>query len=176
MTDVRLPEGAQVVPLAREHPRKAFRSGQPLVDDWLGTKALQQQEKHLSATKVLLDSAGHILGYYTIAPGQVDYAGLPPELVKRLPKRPLPVAVLAWLGIDERHAGQGLGSRLLAHALRHCYDASKVFPFVAVIIDCLDDDSKHFFEKFDFDEVPGNPYRLFLSIQRLEASMESRED
>lgn len=167
MRDIRLPVGAELVPLARHHPRKAFRSGQPQVDDWLRTKALQQQEKHLSATKVLLDSKANIVGYYIIAPGQVDYADFPGELVNRLPKRPLPVAILAWLGVSEHYHGQGVGVRLLAYALRHCYEADKAFPFVAVIIDCLDDNAKQFFQKFDFLEVPGNPYRLYMSITRL---------
>jgi len=157
--------------LTRNHPRKAFRSGQAQVDDWLWTKALQQQEKHLSVTTVLLDSAGRIVGYYTIAPGQVEYGDFPAELVKKLPKRPLPVAVVAWLGVSEQHRGRGLGTRLLAHGLRDCYEAGHIFPFVAVIVDCLDDAAKRFFEKFDFQEVPGNPYRLFLSVQRLEAMM-----
>ena len=34
----------------------------------------------------------------------------------------LPVAVLAWLGVDERRQGQGLGGLLLAQALCDCYE------------------------------------------------------
>ena len=171
MKDIRFPPGTELSLLARGHPRKAFQSGQPQVDDWLWTKALQQQEKHLSVTKVLLDSTGAILGYYTIAPGQVAYGDLPAEFVKKLPKRPLPTAVVAWLGVGEQHRGQGLGARLLAHALRDCYEAGRTIPFVAVIIDCLDEAAKQFFQKFDFEEVPGNPYRLYLGSTRLEAMM-----
>jgi GNAT superfamily N-acetyltransferase len=167
--DVRLPPGAPFSLLTRQHPRKHFDSGQPLVNDWLRTKALQQQEKHLSVTKVLLDTTGSILGYYTVAPGQADYIDLPGELTKRLPQRPLPIALVAWLGVSQSHRGQGLGTLLLAQALRDCYEAGKTFPFIAVVIDCINDDSKRFFKQFDFREVPGNPYRLFLSHDRLEA-------
>ncbi len=35
----------------------------------------------------------------------------------RLPRRVLPVAVLAWLGVSEGCQGQGLGRLLLAQAL-----------------------------------------------------------
>jgi ribosomal protein S18 acetylase RimI-like enzyme len=171
VSDIRLPAGCQLVTLARHHPRKAFASGVPQVDDWLHTKALQQQEKHLSVSKVLLDATGVIVGYYTIAPGQVAYGDLPESLVKKLPKRSLPIAVIAWLGVDRSQRGQGLGTRLLALSLRDCYEAGQTFPFVAVIIDSLDDAAKRFFEKFDFQEVPGNPYRLYLSVARLEAMM-----
>ena len=72
-------------------------------------------------------------GYYTLAAGQVDFGDLPVEATKHLPRRMLPVAVLAWLGINVAHEGQGLGRRLLAQALRDCYEAGKTFAFIAVI-------------------------------------------
>jgi GNAT superfamily N-acetyltransferase len=171
--DVRLPPGAQFAVLSRHHPRRHFDSGQALVNDWLRTKALQQQEKHLSVTKVLLDATGAILGYYTVAPGQADYIELPGELTKRLPQRPLPIALVAWLGVSQAHSGHGLGTLLLAQAMRDCYDAGRIFPFIAVVIDCINDDFKRFFQQFDFREVPGNPYRLYLSYAQLEAMLKS---
>ena len=141
------------------------------MDDWIAARALQNQEKHLSTTKVLIDRVGHIAGYYTLATGQVDFGDLPPDLVHRLPRRMLPVAVLAWLGIGQERQGQGLGRLLLAQALRDCYDASKTFAFIAVILDSVDDRSKAFYEKWDFQELPCSPYRLYLSMSRLEAMM-----
>ena len=155
------------------HPRKKFRSGEAEVDDWLATKALQNQERHLSVTKVLLDEAGAIAGYYTLATGQVDFNDLPSEEAKKLPRRLLPVAVLAWLGVATSHQGQGLGRRLLAQALRDCYDASQTFPFIAVVLDCINDTAKAFYERFDFRELPGHPYRLFMSAAVLEAMREN---
>lgn len=173
MSSVQFPAGLRLENLRREHARKLFASKQPAVDDWLATKALQQQEKHLSATKVLVDSAGSIAGYYTLATGQVDFSDLPPEVAKRLPKRLLPVAVLAWLGVDHSQQGRGLGGLLLAQALRDCYEAGRTFAFVAVILDCIDDSAKAFYERWDFAELPGHPYRLFLSAQKLEALITS---
>jgi ribosomal protein S18 acetylase RimI-like enzyme len=158
--------------LRRYHPRKSFRSGEPKIDNWLAAKALQNQSKHLSATKVLLDSAGEIAGYYTLAPTQVDFSELPVELIRRLPHRLLPAAVLAWLGVSEAYGGRGLGSKLLAQALRDCWEGGQVFPFVVVIVDCVDDRSRSFFAKHGFAELPGRPYRLFLSAAYLDAMMQ----
>jgi GNAT superfamily N-acetyltransferase len=171
VTAVQFPEGFRIERLGSAHPRRSFHCGQEAVDDWLQTKALQNQEKHLSVTKVLLDEAGAIAGYYTLATGQVDFSALPAEVVKRLPRRLLPVAVLAWLGVNQEHQAQGLGSRLLAQALRDCYEASKTFAFIAVLLDCITDDAKAFYQRWDFQEMPGHPYRLFLSTKRLEAMM-----
>jgi GNAT superfamily N-acetyltransferase len=169
------PAGFSLEPLGRDHPRKRFRCSQQAVDDWLATKALQNQDKHLSVTRVLVDSSGAISGYYTLAIGLVDFGDLPPDVAKRLPKRSLPVAVLAWLGVSADHQGQGLGRLLLAQALRDCYQAGQTFAFIAVILDCIDDAAKAFYLKWDFRELPGHPYRLFFTAGQLEAMMTSSE-
>ena len=172
MSDVRFPAHFHLERLRRDHPRRRFRSGQQKVDEWLATKAFQHQTKHLSATKVLLDDAGAIAGYYTLAPAQIDFGDLPAEMARRLPHRMLPAAVLAWLGTDTEHQGRGLGSRLLGQALRDCWEGGKIFPFVLVVLDCVDEQAKAFYEKFGFEELPGQPYRLFLSGQDLDAMMQ----
>ena len=171
MSGVRFPDGYRLEELARSHPRKAFTCGQVQVDDWLHTKALQHQEKRLSVTRVLLDETGFVAGYYTLATGQVDFGDLPPEIVRQLPRRTLPVAVLAWLGISRRHQGRGLGARLLAEALRNCYEAGQTFAFIAVILDCVNDAAKAFYRHYGFAELPGHPFRLFLGFRQLEAMM-----
>lgn len=171
MSGVVFPAGFSLEPLQRSHPRPAFDCGQDEVNDWLRTKALQNQEKRLSATKVLLDQDGQIAGFYTLATGQVDFGDLPSELARKLPRRALPVAILAWLGVSRARQGQKLGDRLLARALRDCHEAGQTFAFVAVILDCVDDRAKNFYQRWDFAELPGNPYRLFLSSQTLSAMM-----
>ncbi len=169
MNGVSLPAGFRLEALSRAHPRRAFRSGVAAVDDWLATKALQNQEKRLSVTKTLTDQTGAIAGYFTLATGQVDFSDLPTELARQLPRRRLPVAILAWLGVSKPHQGQGLGRRLLAQALLDCHEAGKTFAFIAVILDCIDDESRSFYRKWDFQALPGSPYRLYLSAKQLEA-------
>ena len=171
MSGVRFPPGFHLERLARTHPRKQFSSGQPQVDDWLTTKALQNQEKHLSVTKVLIDESGVIAGYYSLATGQVDFSDLPPEEAKSLPRRLLPVALLAWLGVATDHQGRGLGRSLLAQSLRDCYEAGQTFAFIAVVIECIDQNAKAFYLHYDFEEMPGYSQRLFLSSKRLAAMM-----
>ena len=169
MSDVQFPLGYRLERLNKAHPRRAFASGQDEVDDWLKTKALQHQDKHLSATRVLLNDSGVIVGYYTLATGQIDFGDLPAEVAKKLPRRMLPAAILAWLGVAENCQGQGLGRQLLARALCDCHNAGQTFAFVAVILDCIDDNAKAFYQRFDFSQLPGYPYRLFLTAGQLDA-------
>lgn len=173
MSPIRFPEGYRLEPLEKSHPRRKFRCGEQAVDDWLRSKALQNQRKHLSATKALLDSDDGIAGFYTLATGQVDFNDLPAEITRKLPRRALPVAVLAWLGVSEDHQGEGIGRLLLAQALRDCFDAGRTFGFTAVILDCINDAAKAFYQKWDFAELPGHPYRLFLSWHTLAAMMDA---
>ncbi len=174
MTGPRFPEGYRLDPLQKSRPRRKFDCGVDLVNDWLRSKALQHQDKHLSVTKVLLSETAGIAGFYTLATGQVDFSDLPHDVVKQLPKRALPVAVLAWLGVSRSHQQQGFGKRLLAQALTDCYLAGQTFAFVAVILDCVDDAAKSFYQHWDFVELPGHRSRLFLSASQLTAMMEGR--
>lgn len=174
MKPIAFPEGFHLEVLDRQHPRKGFDCGAPVVNDWLRSKAWQNQKKHLSTTKVLLDSNRAIAGFYTLSTGQVDFGDLPPELAKGLPRRALPVAILAWLGVSSEHQGQGLGDLLFAQALRDCHAAGKTFPFIAVILDAIDDHTKAFYQRWDFHELPGHPYRLYLSTAMLESLMSGK--
>jgi GNAT superfamily N-acetyltransferase len=164
---VGFPAGYRLEPLRRGHARREFDCGQPAVNDWLRTKALQHQEKRLSVTKVLVDPQDSIAGFYTLATGQVDFGDLPADVVRKLPRRALPVAILAWLGVARAHQGRRIGDRLLAQALHDCYEAGKVFAFVAVILDCVDERARAFYQRWDFSALPGNPYRLYLSARNL---------
>jgi GNAT superfamily N-acetyltransferase len=173
---VRFPPGFRCERLRREHPRTAFVSGQGAVDAWLTTQALQNQEKHLSVTRVLLDGQETIAGFFTLATSQVDFGDLPADVVKKLPRRALPVAVLAWLGVDQRYHRQGIGTRLLAQALTDCHAAGETFAFVAVILDCVDEVAKAFYQRWDFREMPGRPMRLFLPFSALAKLTSATED
>jgi GNAT superfamily N-acetyltransferase len=171
VTGVAFPPGFSFEPLQRKHQRHLFDCGQREVNDWLHTRALQHQDKRLSATRVLIDQDRAVTGFYTLATGQVDFGDLPVDLARKLPRRALPVAVLAWLGVSKTRQGEKLGDLLLAQALRDCHDAGQTFAFVAVILDCVDDRAKAFYQRWDFAEMPGQPYRLFLSSQTLTAMM-----
>lgn len=169
MSGSAFPEGWSVEVLNKSHNRRAFQTGQAEVDEWLKKSAFQSQKKHLSTTKVLLDDGGRIVGYYTLATSQVDFSDLPTDLAKKLPRRSLPIGVLAWLGVDQSFQGRGIGSRLLATSLSDCYEASQTFAFIAVVLDCINAEAKSFYQQFDFQELPGYPMRLYLSFRQLKA-------
>ena len=166
---VRFSEGLCIEPLDQHHGRKRFDCGSNPVNDWLRTKARQSQQKHLRSTRVLVNAQAVIAGFYTLAYGHVRMDQLPTDVAKKLPDTLIPVAVLAWLGVDEHFRGQGLGDRLLAHALLQAREAAQIIPFVGVVIDCLDAAAKAFYQRYEFAEFPGHPMKLLVSRKQLDA-------
>jgi len=49
-----------------------------------------------------------------------------------------------------------------------------VFPFVLVIVDCVGDNARSFYERFEFTPLPGQPYRMYLSAKQLDAMMQAK--
>lgn len=157
--------------LEKNHNKKTFNSGEPLVDEWLKTKARQSQDKRLSITNVLIDEK-EIKGFYTIAIGQISLEDLSDQEFKKLPKGLVPIVTLAWLGLDKSLHGKGYGDKLFIHSLVHCYKTGLRFPFVALILDCLSNDAKSFYQRYDFKELPGHPLKLFISWKTLKTIAE----
>ena len=52
-------------------------------------------------------------------------------------------------------------------ALRRTLQAADIAGIRAVIVHAKDDDAKRFYEHFDFDPSPTDPYHLFLLIKDL---------
>jgi hypothetical protein len=105
------PPGMTLELLNRGHRRKRFESGDPRVDTWLIHKALGAMEKNTSTTRVLVQADGMVAGYYTLAATALDVSLVPPALFGgTMPANAPPTLTLAWLGVDRRFAGRGLGT------------------------------------------------------------------
>jgi GNAT superfamily N-acetyltransferase len=171
---VRFPKAFTLEQLQKSHKRTGFCSGEASVDQWLQSKARQAQKKRLSTTRVLVYESRTVAGYYTLAMGQVNFDELPHAYAKTLPKTLLPIITLAWLGVDQRYQGQGLGGRLLSQALCDCHASGQIMAFVAVILDCLGPTAKAFYQNYDFQELPGHPMKLMLPWSLLDAMMSGK--
>jgi GNAT superfamily N-acetyltransferase len=173
--EIRWPDGFFIEQLNKRHKRTAFCSGLDIVDEWLRKRARQAQEKRLSVTKLLLKKPNIIAGYFTLAIGQVNFDELPHEMARKLPRTLLPIVTLAWLGVDRRYRGKRFGERILAQALADCYHTGQILPFVAVLLDCATVSAKAFYQRYDFDELPGHPMKLMLPWKLLKRMMEKIE-
>ena len=139
------------------------------VDDWLAHRALGATEKNASTTRVLIQGAD-IAGFYTLANTALDVSLVPVELLGgREPKHPVPTVTLAWLGIDQRFGGRGLGTLLFARALADCARAWTLVRFVAVVVDALTEVNFDFYQRSGFTPIPGTTHKLYLPAVTLQA-------
>jgi len=162
------PEGMNLLLLNRRHRRKRFESGEPCVDEWLIHKAIGAMEKNTSTTRVLVESDGTVAGYYTLANTALDVSLVLPALFggKMPTKAPLTLT-LAWLGVDRRFTGRGLGTKLFACALADGVRVYHIVRFVAVVIDAITEQSFAFYQRMGFLPVPGTVDKLYLPATTL---------
>jgi GNAT superfamily N-acetyltransferase len=155
---------------------KTFDCGKEAINVYLRRYAAKNMALNLNRTFVLPFTTGdssakrQVAAYYTLAHQTLVREALPDPA--RLPRYPVPVILLAQLGIDQRFHRQGLGAKTLVHALRHAYQIAshpKGLPAMGVVLDVLDNDALSFYQSFDFFlPLTANPMKLFVPMASLQ--------
>lgn len=147
------------------HTRSQFACGQPLLDEFLRTQVSQYEKRRLGKTFVAVRPPEHrVLGYYTLAASAVEFAHLPDELAKKLPRHPVPVVLLARLAVDQSAQRRGVGEMLLMDALARSLQLSETLGVHAVEVLAIDDSAARFYKKYGFVPLTDDVRHLFLPI------------
>ncbi len=155
--------------LDRAHLRGDFCCGNESLDGFVRLLVSQYERRKLGRTYVAVrPGEKRVLGCYTLASGSVPFQHLGAKIAKRLPKHPVPVALLGRLAIDQTVQGLGLGTLLLTDALRRCLDLSREIGIYAVETHAIDKAAKQFYERYGFASLPDENSHLFLSIKTIE--------
>jgi predicted GNAT family N-acyltransferase len=172
------PAGAvpRVEQLSSHHDVNSFDCGQHPLNYFIRRYAATNQAARISKTYVAVEQrssaviSGPILGYYTLSLLSISRDDLPPDLVARLPKYPVPAAILGRLAVDKKLHGQGLGRFLLFDSFEKVVDASQHMPIYALIVDAMFDHLIPWYKKYGFKEFPNIARRLFISVETLVTS------
>jgi GNAT superfamily N-acetyltransferase len=81
------------------------------------------------------------------------------------------VILLARLAVDHTRQGKGLGAALLLDALRRVLAAGDIIGVRAVMVHAKDDAARRFYEHFDFDSSPADPFHRFLLVKEIAGSL-----
>lgn len=154
-----------------------FCCGKEPLDNYFARYAVKNDRADIGSTYVLRgkpenpSEPWHVLGFYTVSMAHADSSHLPPNLQKKLPKYPMPAALIGRFAIDKRVQGKGLGGKLLFDAFRRLVDAADILGCVWIIVDAKDEDSQRFYAKFDFVAIPGEtwPRRMMIGIGTVRA-------
>lgn len=140
-----------------------FSCGNPHLDEYIRRYASQDIRRDVARVFVATpDDSQQLAGFFSLSAGSINCSDLPAALARKLPRYPVPVALLGRLAVDRRFQGQGLGSILLADACRKVAQASAVLAVVGLVVDAKDEPAASFYRHFGFVPLPGKPERLFL--------------
>ena len=108
-----------------------------------------------------------ILGFYTLSMASVSADSS--ALREKMPRYPLPVALIGRLAVDQRAQGRRLGEVILLDALKRVLDAANVVGCLGVIVDAKDEGAERFYAKYDFETISADawPHRMFVSTVTL---------
>jgi GNAT superfamily N-acetyltransferase len=163
-----------ITPLDKRHDRNNFDCGEATLNAYLSRYANQDIRRRVS--RVFVASAStepqRIIGYYSLSAGSLAAADLPEEFRRRLPRYPVPVALVGRLAVDRSYHGQGFGAVLIADALQRIALAGQVMAVYAAVVDALDESAAAFYRQFGFISLPSQPLKLFLPMDTVTRSLD----
>lgn len=156
--------------LTAAHDVSEFTCGKPVLDNWLKTRALSNQEKGFTAVLVVQE-AGRVVGYYGLAPTGVVPNVLPLSIRTGQPPDPVPCLLLGQLATDLGWVGRGIGTGLVKHALERSVQAASLVGGRALMVNAVDSDAAAFWQRRGFVPSRDNALVLFRSIAEIAASL-----
>lgn len=152
--------------LREDHDLSRFDCGVPSLNDWLQRYALMNQRNDSAQTYVVCRSS-FVVGYYSLTAGSVSPEEAPARVAKGLAKHPIGVILLARLAVDKEEQNIGLGKALLKDALQRIERAADTIGARAVLVHAIDEKARKFYEHFNFEQGPVDPFELILLMKDL---------
>lgn len=152
--------------LAAGDSTDTFDCGQPALNQFLQRYALVNQKANSAQTYVCC-LRGEVVGFYSLAVGSVDSQNAPARVLKGMARHPVPVMILARLAVDREHQGKGLGKALLKDALMRTAQAADIAGIRCLLVHAKDEAARRWYESWEFDPSPTDPYHLFLLVKDL---------
>ena len=155
--------------LSADHDFDLFDCGKEPLNRFLQRHALTNMTANAARTYVVCGDGKRVVGYYSLAVGAVEHGSAPSRVTRGLARHPVPVMLLARLAVDRSAQGSGLGKALLKDALLRTAQASEIAGIRALLVHAKDDAAKAWYERFDFEASPTDPYHLFLLMKDIRA-------
>lgn len=159
----------RIIPFHKNLSREDFDCGVQALNDYLAKQANQDQSRNVCRVYVLISEKDplKVIGYYSLSVGGVALLSFPESLRKKLPKYPIPVALIGRLAVDRRQQGKGWGETLLMHALQKVAQVSREVGIFALVLDAKDASAKAFYQKYGFIPFVDQPLKLFLPLETI---------
>lgn len=111
------------------------------------------------------DEPDRVVAYFTISAALEQRGALPSARLRRGMPEQVSLLLIGRLAVDAAWRGQGLGSALLADALRRCLAASDIAGVRAVVAHAIDDEAVGFYQHHGFACFPLGERVMLMPIE-----------
>jgi GNAT superfamily N-acetyltransferase len=169
--------------LAARHQLACFRCRSEEQSTWLVEMAKQAHGTGTTRVFVVTESEQPaVVAYYAWCMASVGTTDLPERLRRGAGGRyPQPVALLARLGVDERHEGHGLGAALLLDVISRVASLSEAslsdgIGCRGLLVHTESEQARAFYEHLipEFERSPTDPLHLLLLLKDIRRTLGSR--
>jgi GNAT superfamily N-acetyltransferase len=150
--------------LRRDCPVDAFDCGYEELNRFLQRYAWPDQQAGTSQTYIGFVNET-VVGYYSLAFGQVEHKNAAERISKGLAKYPIPIMLLARLAVDHKWQRQGVGSGLLKDAMLRTLQAADIAGIRALVVHAKNDVARWFYQKFNFSPSQSDPLHLMVILK-----------
>lgn len=118
----------------------SFDCGQPLLNEYIRRYASQDDRRNVARVFIATseNDSRRLAGFITLSAGSINCSELPEALEKKLPRYPVPVALIGRLAVDAAFQGKGLGSILLADVCQKVANASATLAVAGIVVEAKD--------------------------------------
>lgn len=153
--------------LAAHHDRRGFDCGTFELDRFIAQFASQHDERGYGRTYVLIEGAPKVLGFYTLSSGSVVFGEVSEEILRKLPRHPMPVVHLGRMAIVREAQGKDWGELLLIDALKRSLTVSENLGVHAVEVVAKDERARDFYLKYGFKPLADDLLHLYLPMKTI---------
>lgn len=155
--------------LDRSHNRSKFDCGIASLNHYLQRQANQDIKQRLSRIFVARtpENKSRVAGFYTLSAISIDLSALPEKVAKKLPKHPVPAALIGRLAVDLVAQNTGCGRMLLADAVKRTIAVSDDIAIYAMVVDAINQQAEAFYQRYGFTPLAHGSGRLFLPLKSI---------
>lgn len=158
-----------IQPLNSDHDRSGFHCGLASLDNYVKKQARQDVKRRISRVFVAIrvQQPNKIVGYYTLSSLAIELSQSPQSHARKLPRHPVPAALLGRLAVNQAAQRHGVGKMLLVDAVKRTLAVSDEIAIYALVVDAIDERVQHFYEQFGFSLLSSGHHRLFLPLKSI---------
>lgn len=157
----------------------SFDCGNAGLNDYLKKYARQDRRRRMGVTYAAVSCdriPPKVVGYFTLANTSIPRAGLPEEMLRKIPRyQDLPAFLLGRLAVDRHMQGKRIGEMLLSRCFEHCLAIAQGTGARYLITDAIHS-AVSWYERYNFRKIKGsadpNSVKMLVDLAVVESAID----